>query len=122
MAATPSAISAMVLSSPLELLVPIMTTATLGRRPLQVAVVEPPQDMGPVAADPQIDGMTRRIGAVPDFLSLTFPALGDGVPDEHHFGTGAGRIDDGVHRVPALLPAIVRSRDGFSGGVGLGRS
>ena len=65
MAVTPWAISSGV--SPPALLVPIMSTATLGSMPVELAVLNPPEDvLGPVAADAEVGRVARAVEPLPD--------------------------------------------------------
>ena len=64
MALMPSAISSAVLSRPLELLVPIISTAALGLRPSMLPFSQPPEDvLRAVAADAEVDRAARERSA-----------------------------------------------------------
>lgn len=92
----------------------------LGLNAVDVAVVEPPEDvLGAVAADAEVDGVTRGVGLGPNLFSGPFPALGDGVADEDQVDVPL--LDPLVERFVTLHPAAVARHGGdgvMGGGIG----
>src|ERR1039458_3826790 len=65
-----------------------------GLEPVHVAVVQAPEHvLGVVAADAQVQRMTRGGILGPERFAIAFPALGDGVADEDDLGLALAFLD-----------------------------
>ena len=87
----------------------------LGMQALEVAVIEPPQDvLGLIAADAEIQSMPFLVVFLPNFFAAPFPTMRDRIANEEQLGVRM-LLHAFIQRVLPLDPAFICPGNGLRG-------